>query len=186
MTAAAGSDPEDAETLWAFAVRVYGQDGVAPLCLRLQDEHGLDVDVLLALLWRAQRGHGVDEEALARLLAAAGPARSRVGELRALRRAVGADVEHDPRWRETYERLKAAELAAERVELQALETAALAADDPRPAAAPAPMLDCAALARDALERYAEQHAERGDAISYEPLLHRLADIALNAHYVPGE
>src|SRR5690606_35103546 len=118
----------------------------------------------------------VDEAALARLLTAAAPARSRVEQLRALRRAVAADLEHDPRWRETYERLKAAELAAERVELEALEAAALAQPDPTPASMRAP--DHAAPARAALERYAERHAEHDGARSCVPLLHQLVALAL--------
>jgi uncharacterized protein (TIGR02444 family) len=36
---------------WDFSLRVYGQAGVAPACLALQDRHGLDVNVLLLCCW---------------------------------------------------------------------------------------------------------------------------------------
>lgn len=107
---------DSSPALWPFAVHVYALPGVSGLCLRLQDEHGLDVDVLLTILWRACQGVAVDDAALDRLLAAAAPVRPRLQELRALRRAVGSDRAQEPRWRETYEHLKAAELAAEHME----------------------------------------------------------------------
>lgn len=121
--------------LWPFAVHAYAIPGVGPLCVRLQDEHGLDVDVLLAILWQVCRGAAIDDAAIDRLLEAVAPVRSRVRELRALRHTVGSDRVLEPRWQETYEHLKAAELAAERVELSLLE-ASLAATLEAPAAAP--------------------------------------------------
>jgi uncharacterized protein (TIGR02444 family) len=107
--------------LWPFAVHVYALPGVEPLCLRLQDEHGLDVDALLAILWQAHRGAPLDDATLERLSTAVAPVHARVLELRALRRTLAADRTHEPRWQETYEHLKAAELSAERLELSMLE-----------------------------------------------------------------
>jgi uncharacterized protein (TIGR02444 family) len=103
---------DSSPALWPFAVHVYALPGVSELCLRLQDEHRLDVGVLLAILWRSCRGVAVDAAAIDRMLAAAAPLQARVRELRALRVAVGSDRAHEPRWQETYEHLKAAELAA--------------------------------------------------------------------------
>lgn len=192
------SSPHDPmPALWPFAVHAHALPGVAALCLRLQDEHGLDVDVLLSILWQACRGATVDDAAIDRMLAAAAPVQRRVGELRALRRAVGSDRAHDPRWQETYEHLKAAELAAERVELAALEASlaperrassepidpalldtAKTDDDlapvPVPVPVPPPAPDSAALALAALRRL----AERCGASSCEPLLRALVEAAL--------
>lgn len=36
---------------WDFALFVYGHDGVAEICLALQDRHGVDVNVLLIALF---------------------------------------------------------------------------------------------------------------------------------------
>ena len=42
---------------WDFSVRVYGQPRVADACLALQDQHGLDVNLLLYCCWvGASRG----------------------------------------------------------------------------------------------------------------------------------
>jgi uncharacterized protein (TIGR02444 family) len=163
-------------------VHAYAIPGVGALCLRLQDEHGLDVDVLLAILWQAWRGAAIDDAALDALLATVAPVRSRVRELRALRLDVGSDRVAEPRWQETYEHLKAAELAAERVELSMLEAtlvlepsgmllrppAGQASSPPPSPTAPA------ALALAALHRL----AERCGASSSEPLLQALVDAVI--------
>lgn len=36
---------------WQFALALYGQDGVSPACLLLQDERGVDVNILLLSLF---------------------------------------------------------------------------------------------------------------------------------------
>lgn len=113
--------PTTSDDLWSFAVRTYAREGVAAACLHLQDEHGLDVDVVLGCLWHAQRGGAWDEGRLARVLEAAQPAQQRIEQVRALRRAVGSQRDREPDWQTTYERLKDAELAAERVELARVE-----------------------------------------------------------------
>jgi uncharacterized protein (TIGR02444 family) len=145
----------DPRSLWSHALRTYAVSGVAECCLRLQDEHQLDVDVLLAILWLADRGVELDEVSLEQLLNAASPARVRVLHLRALRRAVGAERTHDPRWAELYPHLKAMELAAERVELTSIEDAT--ANLPPTIGADAP-----AVARRGLALYAAR-ANRRDA-----------------------
>lgn len=40
---------------WDFSLRVYGQPGVAAACLRLQDQHDVDVNLLLYFCWLASR-----------------------------------------------------------------------------------------------------------------------------------
>jgi len=46
----------DLHPLWTFCVQHYGRPGVATACLRLQDEHGLDVNMVLACLWWERSG----------------------------------------------------------------------------------------------------------------------------------
>jgi len=45
------STPSD-NPFWAFSLRVYRRPGVAPACLRLQDEYDVDVNLLLYCCWR--------------------------------------------------------------------------------------------------------------------------------------
>lgn len=150
--------PRDAHapSLWDWAKERYARAGVAELCLRLQDDHGLDVDIVLACLWRAELGQTVSADLLCSMHAAAAPIRARIVELRAVRRALGAERDRDPSWQPVYEHTKAAELAAERLELAALERVIVAAP-------PTPTEDAdddthhpRALA--AVQRYAEAHA----------------------------
>ena len=56
-----------AERLWSFATAVYSNAAVARACLRVQDEHGLDVNLLLFAAWCAREGRslGVAQLALA-------------------------------------------------------------------------------------------------------------------------
>lgn len=45
------------EDLWNYSLTHYGSPGVAETCLRLQDDHGLDVNLVLCCLWFGAR-HG--------------------------------------------------------------------------------------------------------------------------------
>jgi uncharacterized protein (TIGR02444 family) len=44
---------------WRFSRHVYSGPGVAEACLRLQDEHGIDVNVMLYLLFLARSGRQI-------------------------------------------------------------------------------------------------------------------------------
>jgi uncharacterized protein (TIGR02444 family) len=109
---------------WAFALRLYGQPGVAEACLLLQDRLGVDVDVLLLAMYAAkQRGIELDHCDLQAMDAAVAPWREEiVVALRAIRRRMKTGPEPAPS--ESTERLraeiKAAELHAEQIELAVL------------------------------------------------------------------
>jgi uncharacterized protein (TIGR02444 family) len=55
---------------WNFSLTVYDRPGVAEACLRLQDRHGLDVNLLLVCCWAGAQGRGLDSAGIARLAAA--------------------------------------------------------------------------------------------------------------------
>jgi uncharacterized protein (TIGR02444 family) len=113
-----------ADELWTFSLDLYAHPGIAAACLRLQDEHGLDINVLLLCCWLAQSGRGrLSEGDLAAAEARAAPwRRDIVGPLRAVRRALktmpnsgggsGAPA--------LYDGLKRLELCAEREEQRRL------------------------------------------------------------------
>jgi uncharacterized protein (TIGR02444 family) len=48
-----GSPANQGSPFWRFSLRIYRQPGVADACIALQDECGVDVNVLLFLLWLA-------------------------------------------------------------------------------------------------------------------------------------
>lgn len=45
------------EQFWDFSLAVYQAQGVESACLELQDEHGVNVNLLLLLCWCLQHGH---------------------------------------------------------------------------------------------------------------------------------
>ena len=119
---------------WDFSVAVYGRAGVEEACLRLQDRRRADVNLLLYCCWIATAGGGaLDAAALARLAARVAEWRETVIlPLRRVRRHLKVTGEAEALWRQ----VKAAELAAERIEQTMLQTEAPAfGSDPDPAAA---------------------------------------------------
>ncbi len=109
---------------WEFSVSVYGREGVAPACLRLQDQFGVDVNVLLYCCWiAAHRGAELDSAAMAQTMALTSPWRSGVVvPLRGIRRTLKAS--YDGYAANTQESLrtlvKRIELQAERLQQDAL------------------------------------------------------------------
>ena len=86
------SDQAD-HALWRFSLRVYGAEGVEAACLRLQDDHGADVNLVLFCCWLGTAGYGrVGERLLRSALAATAHWHGRaVAPLRALRRSLKQD-----------------------------------------------------------------------------------------------
>jgi uncharacterized protein (TIGR02444 family) len=117
--------------LWDWAVAAYARPGVEPACLTLQDDHGQNVSFLLWAAWARTADP-------ARLAQAADIARRwevlTLGPIRLVRRALklGFPGVPDLAREALREDVKAAELRAERVLLEALE-----ALTPGPGAAPA-------------------------------------------------
>ena len=110
--------------LWRFSLAFYRRPGVADACLQLQDTAGVDVNVMLYLIFLATRGRRVGAQSIERIEAVAAEWRSAViVPLREIRRrlkgpigvfevTVTADLRND---------VKRIELRAERLEQEALE-----------------------------------------------------------------
>jgi uncharacterized protein (TIGR02444 family) len=115
----APDDDATAQEFWAFSLDLYARPGVAGACLRLQDAHALDVNLLLLCCWLARRGCRLTAADLAAAEARAAPLRARVLEpLRAVRRALKTMPAAGAA--ELYARVKEVELAAEREEQRAI------------------------------------------------------------------
>jgi uncharacterized protein (TIGR02444 family) len=125
MTAQTATDDgaEPGAAFWRFSLSVYGQEGVPDICLALQDAHGVDVNMLLYLLFRATGGAALDADEIARLDAALARWRDAVVRpLRGVRRALKGEAlariaADEDRLRQ---RVKSAELEAERLQQMAL------------------------------------------------------------------
>ncbi len=117
--------PEDLwppSAFWDFSLATYARPGVADACLALQEELGVDVNLLLLACWLARQGRRPGAELAARLRdAAAAHQDPIVRPLRAARRALKARLARvDPALAGPLGQLRravaAAELAAERAE----------------------------------------------------------------------
>lgn len=109
-----GEGPGDGSgnPFWDFSLAVYGRPGVPAACLSLQDRRGADVNLLLFAAWAGMAcGVRLNTEALAVIDAGVRTWREEVVRpLRAVRRRVKGEDDA------LYQRLKAAELEAERIQ----------------------------------------------------------------------
>jgi uncharacterized protein (TIGR02444 family) len=125
---------------WRFSLRLYRLPGVAEACIKLQEESGCDVNLLLFLLWHAAQGRRLATEEIERLEQDIAPWRDRtVVPLRAVRRALKSPppglVEAGAA--EAFRtRIKAVELEAERLQQEAMYELARPALLGEPAASP--------------------------------------------------
>jgi uncharacterized protein (TIGR02444 family) len=108
---------------WRFSLRFYRARAVADACIALQDGAGVDVNLLLFLLWQALKGRSLTVEDVGRLERKIAPWRdTTVIPLRAMRRAlktppslvVAAAAES------FRSRIKTVELEAERLQQEAM------------------------------------------------------------------
>ncbi|MCC6776157.1 MAG: TIGR02444 family protein [Hyphomicrobiales bacterium] len=115
--------PAQGSPFWRFSIAFYRRPGVADACLALQEEAGVDVNLLLFLLWHARRCRELSQSEVAELEAQVRRWREMtVVPLRGVRRALksppslvaSATVE-------TFRtRIKAIELEAERLQQEAM------------------------------------------------------------------
>ncbi|HLY80852.1 MAG TPA: TIGR02444 family protein [Caulobacteraceae bacterium] len=113
---------ETAEALWPYALEVYGRPGVEPLLLRLQDDHGQCVLLLLWSLWMAATGRAIDAPTVAACVELARAWQdAAVAPLRRLRRDLKGRASQTRLQARIRTGVQALELEAERMLLQMLE-----------------------------------------------------------------
>jgi uncharacterized protein (TIGR02444 family) len=114
---------------WRFSLQFYRLPGVAEACIKLQEESGCDVNLLLFLLWHGAQARQLATREVERLEQDIAPWRERtVIPLRAVRRALKSPpglVEAGAA--EVFRtRIKAVELEAERLQQEAMNELARA------------------------------------------------------------
>lgn len=113
-----------AEDFWDFSLVLYARPGVEAALLALQDEEGLDVNLILFCLYAGARGRSLEEATLAGMRGiGAGWGQGVVAPLRAARRALKPIAEGDAAAARLRAEVKRLELAAEKemqVRLEAL------------------------------------------------------------------
>ena len=108
---------------WRFSLGFYRQAGVADACIELQDQAGVDVNILLFLLWNATLNRTLSQASVGELEAKIGPWRdATVVPIRALRRALRTPPPVvEPGAAEAFRtRIKGVELEAERLQQQTM------------------------------------------------------------------
>ena len=82
-------EPVSKSPFWRFSIKFYAVPGVAQACIELQDQAGVDVNVLFFLLWNATQGRALNAEDVAAVEDAIRPWREMtVVPLRSVRRAL--------------------------------------------------------------------------------------------------
>lgn len=117
------ADTSSGSPLWRFSLGFYRRAGVAEACLALQDGDGVDVNLLLFLLWLAASRRCVTPAAARAAWARTERWREDVVKpLRALRRRLkeGSDLVHAGDAEALRTRIKAVELESERLQQEAL------------------------------------------------------------------
>jgi uncharacterized protein (TIGR02444 family) len=122
MSSVEAAAPQD-NPFWTFSLGYYRGAGVSEACLELQDSCGVDVNVVLFLLWLATQKRHLAEVQVKALTEKVGPWQiDVVGPIRRLRRMLKSDAPLiDKGTAELFRtRIKAVELESERLQQEAM------------------------------------------------------------------
>jgi uncharacterized protein (TIGR02444 family) len=117
---------QNTSPFWDFSLGFYAQPGIAEICLDLQDRFGADVNVVLYLLWQAQRQRRLTLTEIEKLIALISNWQLHVVRpLRGVRRFLR---DPGPTWSSEgvasfRQRVKGEELLAERLQQAVMENA---------------------------------------------------------------
>src|SRR5215468_6049609 len=123
MSSSEPASTPQSNPFWAFSLGYYRGAGVSEACLELQDNCGVDVNVMLFLLWQASQKRSLGAVQVKALAEKVGPWQIDViGPIRGLRRMLKGDAPLlDKGPAELFRtKIKAIELEAERLQQEAM------------------------------------------------------------------
>jgi uncharacterized protein (TIGR02444 family) len=124
MPASSDSEMEQEDSFWKFSLAFYADPAIAGICLDLQDQYAIDVNVLLFVLWCASCDRRLSPQELKAVVAAVAPWQNEVVRaLRGVRRylkPLAADRASEP-IAVLREAVKKQELEAERLQQSLME-----------------------------------------------------------------
>jgi uncharacterized protein (TIGR02444 family) len=119
-----------ASPFWTFSLKLYRMPDVATACVKLQDLHGIDVNVMLFGCWLASQGRQLSRVEMHEIVDAADTWRRQVVvPLRSVRRILKSPVDAAGKGARAFdieailamrEKIKAVELESERLQQEAL------------------------------------------------------------------
>lgn len=118
--------PDSESAFWQFSLRFYRRPEVPPLCLALQDQQGIDVNLLFLLCFFSTHGRALTADEVRRIDNTISPWRTSVVQpLRALRRELKNGIAPiDAQTTQDFRNaIKRDELQAERLQQEAMERA---------------------------------------------------------------
>jgi uncharacterized protein (TIGR02444 family) len=139
MSAADAKSPAAGSPFWRFSLKFYRQPGVGDTCIALQDDAGIDVNLLLFLLWQASERRALSASDVEQLERRIGGWRNMtVIPLRNVRRALRSPptLVESASAEAFRTKIKAVELEAERLQQEAMYE--LARSSPLGQAVPTP------------------------------------------------
>ncbi|MGP0058094.1 MAG: TIGR02444 family protein [Beijerinckiaceae bacterium] len=115
--------PGSSLSFWTFSLQTFAKPSVAQTCLDLQDRFGIDVNILLFMLWCAHYGRRLSAQNIGNVIDLVNSWQADV--VRPLRFARSALKHPAPNWpsqptESLRERVKAAELEAERLQQEVM------------------------------------------------------------------
>jgi uncharacterized protein (TIGR02444 family) len=106
--------------LWQFSCDFYQQEGVKVASLELQDTYLMQVNILLLMRYLGGRNYQIKPEQISELLKSTQTIVKKIESIRQVRRSLSLK-EASALWGGVYQKLKQAELEAEKVHIAALE-----------------------------------------------------------------
>lgn len=106
--------------LWHFSLAIYAQPGVEPLCLKLQDQHGVNINIVLSNAWLFSQQRRLSTSQWQVLETTIAPFTQTINGIRKYRRQLKYNPHQNRRQAQLRDQVKKLELLAEQYQQAAI------------------------------------------------------------------